>query len=379
MDRDELGPNVIAAWSQEALSISEYGLQVVFAGFLALWTFALGAVIGSFLNVVIYRLPRGMSLVHPKSRCPGCQAPVRATDNIPILSWLRLRGRCRTCRGPISARYPFIEGLVAVLVFGLAWVEIASGGFNLPGGFSRELATNPLLWRWETAAIVRFGYHAYLLVVAVAIGAIAWDGFRPPWSVVIFSLIVGLVVPVFVPEIWPVAGGIPRWLPVITLVPNWEIVVDANAVLVGFAGLAGGLLAGAALIAAASERCDRRGVLVLSMLAGLYLGWRALASYAPQAGGLALIVALVCRRRTAPVPVTVVCGAVLAIQVFAWRFLWQGISALADWAAVAGLEREFVPATALVLTLIFSGWARLAVAFRAATSSGNEAASDTAK
>ena len=79
----------------------------------------LGTIIGSFLNVVAYRLPRGESLSHPPSRCPSCEAPVKPYDNIPVLSWLLLRGRCRNCKAPISWRYPVVEagtGLLCALV-----------------------------------------------------------------------------------------------------------------------------------------------------------------------------------------------------------------------------------------------------------------------
>ena len=79
----------------------------------------LGAVIGSFLNVVIARLPRGESLVRPGSRCPACGAAIAWHDNVPIVAWLWLGARCRACRAPISARYPLVEGLTAVL-FGFA-------------------------------------------------------------------------------------------------------------------------------------------------------------------------------------------------------------------------------------------------------------------
>ena len=72
-----------------------------------------GALIGSFLNVVIHRLPRGESLVSPGSHCPSCGAPVRARDNVPLVSWLLLRGRCRNCGAPISPRYPAVELLTA--------------------------------------------------------------------------------------------------------------------------------------------------------------------------------------------------------------------------------------------------------------------------
>ncbi len=74
-----------------------------------------GLVIGSFLNVVAWRLPRHESLVMPGSHCPGCSAPVRPFDNLPVLSWVLLRGRCRDCRSSISVRYPLVEALCAVL------------------------------------------------------------------------------------------------------------------------------------------------------------------------------------------------------------------------------------------------------------------------
>src|SRR5947208_9880789 len=74
-----------------------------------------GLIIGSFLNVVAYRLPRGESLAHPPSRCPSCEAPVKPYDNIPVLSWLLLRGKCRSCGAPISWRYPAVEAITALL------------------------------------------------------------------------------------------------------------------------------------------------------------------------------------------------------------------------------------------------------------------------
>src|SRR5207253_429764 len=73
----------------------------------------LGAIVGSFLNVVIHRLPRGESLATPGSHCPECGEPVRPYDNVPVVSWLVLRGRCRHCGTPISPRYPFVELLTA--------------------------------------------------------------------------------------------------------------------------------------------------------------------------------------------------------------------------------------------------------------------------
>src|SRR5918912_3039560 len=103
------------------------GLAAVLAGIL-------GAVVGSFLNVVAHRLPRGESLVRPGSRCPQCETPIKPYDNVPVLGWLWLRGRCRACRARIPWRYPAVEattGLLCaavVLRFGAdrdAWLGLA--------------------------------------------------------------------------------------------------------------------------------------------------------------------------------------------------------------------------------------------------------------
>ena len=74
-----------------------------------------GAVVGSFLNVVVHRVPLGESIVSPGSRCPDCGAPVKAYDNLPVISWLVLRGRCRECGARISGRYPLVELLTAAV------------------------------------------------------------------------------------------------------------------------------------------------------------------------------------------------------------------------------------------------------------------------
>ncbi len=78
-----------------------------------IFVFVVGACVGSFLNVVIHRVPREESIVFPNSACPNCQSPIKPYDNLPLLSWLILRGKCRNCRVPISARYPAVELLTA--------------------------------------------------------------------------------------------------------------------------------------------------------------------------------------------------------------------------------------------------------------------------
>lgn len=83
--------------------------------------FVFGAVIGSFLNVCIYRIPLNRSIVFPSSRCPFCDTPIRAWDNIPILSYILLRGRCRSCRERISARYPLVEAMNGFFYVAVLW------------------------------------------------------------------------------------------------------------------------------------------------------------------------------------------------------------------------------------------------------------------
>jgi len=87
-----------------------------------------GSMFGSFLNVVIYRLPERKSLVWPGSSCPACGAKIRAFDNVPILSWLLLRGKCRDCKAPISLQYPVVEALTAALTVAVAWRFLVGPG-----------------------------------------------------------------------------------------------------------------------------------------------------------------------------------------------------------------------------------------------------------
>ncbi len=123
----------------------------------------LGAIIGSFLNVVIWRVPRGESIVRPPSACPRCGAAIRARDNVPVLSWLVLRGRCRDCRAPISARYPAVE-LTVALVFVGVWLRLLDGP---------TLAALPAFW--------------YLAAIGVALTLIDVDTHRLPNAIVLPS------------------------------------------------------------------------------------------------------------------------------------------------------------------------------------------------
>ena len=98
-----------------------YAMTLAYAAVLA---GVFGLLLGSFVNVVAYRLPRGESLAFPGSHCPSCDTPIKPYDNVPVLSWLWLRGRCRACHGSISARYPVVEAATAAL---LVAVVLAKG------------------------------------------------------------------------------------------------------------------------------------------------------------------------------------------------------------------------------------------------------------
>ena len=126
----------------------------------------LGLVIGSFLNVVIWRVPRGESVVRPPSHCPACDNPVRPRDNVPVVSWLLLRGRCRDCSAPISPRYPLVEAATGALFLVMA----------LRIGLEPELPA-----------------FLYLAAIGVALWMIDIDVRRLPDPIVLPSYVVGTV------------------------------------------------------------------------------------------------------------------------------------------------------------------------------------------
>lgn len=104
---------------------------------LLVWSYAalIGAAVGSFLNVCVYRLPEGLSVVRPRSRCPACETPIASRDNIPVLGWLLLRGRCRSCGVGISVQYPLVElgtaslWIAAVARHGWGWQALSTAIF----------------------------------------------------------------------------------------------------------------------------------------------------------------------------------------------------------------------------------------------------------
>lgn len=234
----------------------------------ALWLGFIGACIGSFLNVVAYRLPRGMSVVWKPSHCPHCSHPIRARDNVPVLGWLLLSGKCRDCGGPISPRYAIVEAVMGAAFFVLAYVELFSGGANLPGGPITELfGAVEIVWnpQWEVIGV--YLSHCLLLSLLMCVVLCNRDGEALPKSLVVFGFVAAGVF----------AATFPR-LHLTLLTPDTVLGALGDCALGTLVGVTLGGLAGR-LAYRAKIGCDSftpcnlyRG----SCLVGVFLGWRAL-------------------------------------------------------------------------------------------------------
>jgi leader peptidase (prepilin peptidase)/N-methyltransferase len=209
---------------------------------------ALGAIIGSFLNVVIHRIPLEQSIVFPNSACPKCQAAIKSYDNIPVISYLILRGRCRNCGVHISARYPAVEALTAILFATVTWHD----------GLSVALAFDLAFVASMVALIFIDAEHMILPNV------ITYPG-------VLFALLTRIIVPYF-------AGpahfdDLPQLLSLMPSLPVW---------LVSLIGAALGALAGGGSLWLMGFMWEKlRGVeamgfgdVKMMLMVGAFLGWR---------------------------------------------------------------------------------------------------------
>lgn len=282
------------------------GWQWVVLGFLA----AVGGVIGSFLNVVVYRLPAGRSIVWPGSHCPGCGRPIRWYDNLPVLSWFLLWGRCRDCGGAISWRYPAVEAATMGLFVLLGWWELMSGGGHLPERPIRLGST--ILWApWtarELAAL--YVYHLMLCSTLLAAGLIEYDHPRVGGGVWVRLFWPGVVWGLAAAFLWPTVHPVPAFGPG---PEGWmgRLVGLADG-LVGLAAAAGvGLLwtlLSAIFRLSAWKDLRMPGVWAPMVgsagMVGLYLGWQAGLAIGLASGFLwilgALLVGYVVPPRTGP-------------------------------------------------------------------------------
>lgn len=223
----------------------------------------LGLAIGSFLNVVIWRVPRGESIVSPPSHCPGCDQPIAERDNIPVVSWLLLRARCRNCGTHISARYPLVEGLTGVLFAALAWRFGPS---------------------WELPA------YLYLAAISVALAFIDLDTKRLPDVITIpsYPVMVGLLlIPTLIDGQWgqlgrAALGGVALFGFYLLLVLIWPAGMGLGDVkLAGVLGMALGWLGWGVLAVGAFAAFLLGAVVGIGMMAAGKAGRRSAIPFGP--------------------------------------------------------------------------------------------------
>lgn len=239
---------------------------------LALLVGLAGLLIGSFLNVVVHRVPRGLSVVSPGSCCPGCENPVRWYDNVPAVSWLVLRGKCRDCREPIAVRYPLVEaGCAALFValtlrFGLdpvlpALLFLAAIGLAL-ALIDLDVSRLPFV-----ITVPGLGVTAVLLALAGSV-----DG----WSPVVVALLSATAWLGLYGTLWFGTGGRGMGLGDVVLAPTLGLTLGWLGWGASLVGLLGGFAIGAfvGVLLMATGKAGRRSQIPYgpSMLAGAALG-----------------------------------------------------------------------------------------------------------
>jgi leader peptidase (prepilin peptidase)/N-methyltransferase len=211
--------------------------------------FVVGTVVGSFLNVCIYRLPWEKSVIWPGSHCPNCLAAIEARDNLPVLGWLLLRGSCRTCQVPIPARYPLVELLVGLLFLGVYLVD---------GVLPREYV------RDDHILLAKVLYHVLLVALLIAVTFIDADLTIVPASITNTGILLGLSLGAAFPEIRPDPSG---------AATHWGgLGVGMLGLLVG-----GGLIGVIRTLGTLAFRREAMGsgdIHILAMI-GAFLGWEA--------------------------------------------------------------------------------------------------------
>lgn len=183
------------------------------SGVVMLTFLAMGASIGSFLNVVIFRVPRRRPLLWPPSSCASCHTRIAGKDNIPIFAWILLGGRCRTCHQPLSIRYPIIEAVVAAYFVLFYYVELLSGGGNLP--IRPQNSYRGIVWillytKWDLVSLYLF--HMFALTTLLAWAMINWDRFAVPLRSSLIALLIIISLVAIFPHLNPVPlvlGGPP--------------------------------------------------------------------------------------------------------------------------------------------------------------------------
>ncbi|MGV3605252.1 MAG: prepilin peptidase [Planctomycetaceae bacterium] len=299
-------------------------LMALYSTFLCLWLASIGGAIGSFLNVVVYRMPLGMQLASPGSRCPRCLSTIRMRHNIPVLGWLILKGRCYDCGLPISSRYPLVELTLAVVYGLLGYLLVVDAPYDLCP-YPVQRLVNQTHGGIEGIGIwVRYGLQMLLLTTLLAAALTAYD--RRPVLLRLFRPLALFVVvlPFIFPEVhhWP---------------GNLQSQPGAPAVVLSTLGMGIGMAiaGGMAMVLTISHRAfstasydtssaeapehDYRNPMLFSLaMTGLVLGWQVLSVVAVIC--LALVLLAVVLRQLVP-------GLYKTGTVTSWLLfcLWGGI------------------------------------------------------
>jgi leader peptidase (prepilin peptidase) / N-methyltransferase len=272
------------------------------------WLFVLGAVIGSFLNVVIYRLPQGMSLIVPPSHCPKCDHRIRWYDNIPIISWLLLGRKCRDCRVPISARYPLVEAITAFMFALLTAVEFTFKGINLPTSAKSHGDSLITISRTNAELYQILLYHLLLLCTLLVAALIEIDRRPAPRRLFMPALAIGIIAPLIFPYLRPM----PTWLGI----ADWP-----GRILDCAAGLAAGGLLG--YLAWRIKSKSSGGVSWGLACVGIFLGWQACCGIAAITVFFALVAYALGKipKKAKPLPLSIWLYSITLAWILAWSQL----------------------------------------------------------
>lgn len=324
--------------------------------FVELTTFALvflaGAMVGSFVNVVLYRMPRRINLLWPPSRCPVCGTRLGLRDNIPVLSYLALKGRCRHCGTPIPRSYLQVEARFGWLFLAVMYLVVHTGGRTLPlrepDHYFGALWT---IWYPRPELLRVWVYVSMLAAVLGTFFLFVRRGERIPASLVVAAVAAGVAFP------WYYAGAQQVPVGASDAVNAWRSAGPLEAAVGATAGLLLGLACAA--LAAAPRASDGAHAARLALplwgawpavlgVVGCWLGWQAAVSVGVLSGGLALVF-----RRS---PALHLLFAAVAVQLAGWRLLaefapwWPGPhthpALFAAWVAVAllaGWARGWLP------------------------------------
>lgn len=295
---------------------------------IAIWLWCLGANVGSFMNVVVYRLPVGASVVSPRSRCPQCGHFIRWYDNLPVASWFLLRGRCRDCGLPIAARYPLVEALVAALFLVVAFL----GPIAMLNDSGR-LPPPPARGQTMLSLCLMYGLHMMLLCTLACASLMRSDGHVPPARLFGPAAAVGLAAPLAWPALRPVPvhalPGLAPWLG-----GMWD----------GLAGLAGGTALGLFVERASRVAEEERPDVASFAVTGIVLGWQAVCGIACLATAVQLLASVGGRLtgRAARLPIAAGLGLGTLVYAIGWGPLvtaapWMGPRATMGTFSVAAL------------------------------------------